>query len=170
MTLTKITQYQSDYDNRNPHRSAGFTIVEIVVVIVIIGTLAVIGFPALSKWVPNYQLKAATQVLYANFQKAKLHAVKTNNDVTFSFTFLADCSGPTGYTFTDDDGVVVAGETMKNEVCIYDSSFDNIVPLTSGFDPRGLPTGTLGAVKLKHTKISREYEITQSLAGNVRIK
>ena len=145
------------------------------------GILTAIAYPTISKWVPNYRLKAATQILYANFQKAKMHAVKTNNEVIFDFTVVADCSTPTGYTFTDEDGVVVVREIFKNGVCLYDSSFDNAAPLESGFDSRGLglvqppplpplPAGTLGTVKLKHTKITRTYEITQGLAGNVKIE
>ena len=159
------------------HRSciAGFTLIEVIIIVTLMGILSAIAYPTIGKWVPNYRLKAATQILYANFQKAKIHAVKTNNEVTFNFTAVADCSTPTGYTFTDEDGVVVVSEILKNGVCLYDSTFDN----ADGFDPRGLGLGlplpppddkTLGSVKLKNTKITRTYEITQGLAGSVKIE
>lgn len=156
--------------------NSGMTLIEVVVVIVIIGLLSAIGYPALSKWIPNYQLKAVTRILYADFQKAKIHAVKTNKDVNFKFVYSANCSSPTSYTFTDTAGVVVAGKAMDHGVCLFapvtPPGPDQFVDDISGFDPRGLPADpviTEKSVKLKHKKIPREYEITQSLAGNISV-
>lgn len=157
-------------------RIAGFTLVETIVVLAVLGALMLIAYPALSKWVPNYQLKAAAQELYGNLQKAKLHAVKTNRDVTFSFTVsAAGCSSPSNYTFTDKDGKTVVSVKMKSGgVCIQNSDFD----AASGFDPRGLPTVIPTAatsnkftVTLRHARLpTRTYLITQSIAGSIQIQ
>ena len=116
---------------------------------------------------PNYRLKAATRELHANFQKAKLHAVTKNNDVTFTFSVDAACNSTSSYSFTDAEGAQVASGIMESGVCLYFEDFDDGV---SGFNSRGLPTGAVGTVKLSHAKLTKEYEITQSLAGSVRIK
>jgi len=169
-----ISQKRTKLSHRVPgktQRSSGFTIVEVVIVVAVLGALMLIAFPALSKWVPNYQLKAAAQELYGNLQKAKIQAIKMNRDVTFSFTESADCSGATGYTFTANTTPpqTVASVTMKSgDVCIKDSTFANG---TSGFDSRGLPTGGIGSVILTHSKIpSRIHTISQSMSGSIRIQ
>lgn len=152
-----------------PTKTAGFTFVELIVVIGLISILAGIGFPMISQWIPNYKLKGATQILYADLQKARLHAVKTNRDVTFNFTVVADCTGPTGYTFTDSNGAVVASSTMEGGVCIYNSTF----VAASGFDTRGFQAEAAPVqrtLKIKHPKVTREYQITQSTSGNVAIR
>lgn len=171
--MIKITRRKTSQMRRYRLPVAGFTLIELMIVIALVGILSAVAFPAISKWVPSYQLKAAAQELYANLQKAKLHAVKTNRIVIFNFTFLAGCSGPTGYTFTENStGVVVVNETMQNGVCISASSFDNTAPLTSGFNPRGLAAGQLGSVTLQDATAttSRVYTISQSLAGSIRIQ
>jgi prepilin-type N-terminal cleavage/methylation domain-containing protein len=149
---------------------AGFTLVEMVVVIIIVAIFSAVGFPMLMKWVPSTNLKAATHELYSGFQKARLHAAKTNNNVTFSFTVDADCLAPTSYRFTDDDGEVVVSNVMDNGVCLSSSTFTN-VPVPSGFNSRGLPTNVNGGtVTLKHLDATKLYSIVQSGAGNIRIQ
>lgn len=166
--LPHTSKVQQEYQNTS--NTSGFTLLEVIVTIVIIGVLAAIGYPLFSKWVPAYKLKGAVQILYADMQKAKIHAIKTNRDVTFSFTVDAGCNGTTSYTFTDDDGDVVSSVSFDSGVCIYESDFANG---TSGFDSRGLQTDAVPAlhtVKMKHTRHTKLYEITQDIAGILKIK
>ena len=149
--------------------SAGFTLIELMIVIAVALVLAGIGFPMLSKWVSAYQLKGAAQILYADLQKAKLHAIKTNRNVIFTFIAVPDCSTPTGYTFTDSNGTIVASNTMADGICIHDSNFI----ASSGFSARGLQNENTPAqriVKIKHVDRTREYVITQNMAGSITIK
>lgn len=146
----------------------GFTLVEVIIVIAVISVVAAIGYPTLSKWYPNYNLKAATRIMHGDFQKAKLYAVKTNQNVTFSIADDNTCTGTTGYTFTATDGVVVASQIMGDGVCITNSNFTNG---SSGFNSRGLPAGVTGAVRLSHRKLQpREQVINQTVYGSVRIQ
>ncbi|MCF8069561.1 MAG: prepilin-type N-terminal cleavage/methylation domain-containing protein [Desulfobacterales bacterium] len=170
--MVNTTKKRSSQPHHYRPESKGFTLVEMVMTVIIVAIFSAIAFPLLMRWVPSANLKAATHELYANFQKAKLHAAKTNNDVTFSFTVVPDCLTPTSYTFTDEDGDVIVNKVMDSGVCIYFSDFANG---TSGFDSRGLslgvpPTPPEWTVRLKHLEVTKQYVINQSIAGNVTIQ
>jgi type IV fimbrial biogenesis protein FimT len=56
----------------------GFSLIELVIVMIIMGVVASIAFPAFSAWLPNYRLRVAAKDLYSNLQLTKLTAVKQN--------------------------------------------------------------------------------------------
>lgn len=151
-------------------RHDGFTLIEILVVLVIMGTLVAIATPALLHWRPSMQLRAASEDLLVNMQKAKLHAIKTNRDVIFTFNIAAPCPGGS-YSFADTDGTVVAHETFSGGKCL---SASTLASGTAGYKPKGLPIIPPGAgtVTLEHESLQNSgdpiYIITQTVAGIVQ--
>ncbi|MCI5116442.1 MAG: prepilin-type N-terminal cleavage/methylation domain-containing protein [Candidatus Electrothrix sp. LOE1_4_5] len=89
--------------NKNTSNSNGFSFVELMVVIALIGLLSAIGLPSLLRNLPEKRLKNAARSLYADLQKAKLLAVKENKNVTVTFD-----TATKQYSFIDDDGNTVA--------------------------------------------------------------
>ena len=67
------------------NRESGFTAMELMVVIAIIGIMAAIAIPGFSTWLPNYRLKTAARDLYSNMQKTKVGAIKSNSDWAIVF-------------------------------------------------------------------------------------
>lgn len=57
---------------------SGFTLVEVMVVVSMIGILSAIAIPAFSSWWPDYRLRSAARDLYSNLQRAKMGAIKNN--------------------------------------------------------------------------------------------
>ncbi len=89
--------------NKNTSNSNGFSFVELMVVIALIGLLSAIGLPGLLRSLPEKRLKNAARSLYADLQKAKLLAVKENKNVKVTFD-----TATKQYSFIDDDGNTVA--------------------------------------------------------------
>ena len=146
---------------------AGFTLVEMVVVLVILVFIFLIGSGGLIGWRPNFELRGVNDDLVADMQKAKMHAIKNNVNVTFTFT--TGCPGG-GYTFQDSNGDVVANRTMAKNMCLVSSTF----PAGAGFSARGMainPPG-VGNVVLRHNKLQDsgdpQYTINQNVAGGLQ--
>lgn len=66
-------------------KQKGFTLVETVIVVAIIGILAAIAVPNFLTWLPNMRLKAAGRDLKSNMQKTRTEAIKTNHDWAIVF-------------------------------------------------------------------------------------
>ena len=66
------------YKIQAKRQESGFSLIELIVVIAILGVLMSIAIPAFSKWLPGYRLRAAAKDLYTNLQYIKLAAIKQN--------------------------------------------------------------------------------------------
>jgi len=78
-------------------KQSGFTIVEIIIVIAVLGIMAAIGVPNFLNWLPKYRLQSAARDLYSNLYLAKISAIKNNTSWAIVFNVDANtyqvCSG-----------------------------------------------------------------------------
>lgn len=87
---------------KNKH---GFTLIELMVVIAVIGIMAAIAVPNFLNWLPNMRLKAAARDLYSDIQRIKGEAVKRNTCVSLLFNTVVFPSTGGGYIGFIDDGI-----------------------------------------------------------------
>lgn len=172
---------------------SGFTLIELMFVIIIIAILASISIPTFYRWLPKYKLRAATRDLYSNFQLAKLTAIKrnTNSTITFDQPINGITYDYVVYVDSDRDLEYDAGEEVITKVLL--SSYGNVsydisqgggdgITFTNNDD--GLPSiafipdgrtrdngggfGT-GSVFLKNKQVNT-IEVFVSSVGNIRIE
>jgi type IV fimbrial biogenesis protein FimT len=143
----------------------GFTLPEVIIVIVIIAVLATIAIPGILHWLPNIRLKAAARDLYANMQEAKIQAIKRNQDWAIYFDTANNRYYICSDDGADDDWATLADNTIAKTVNLADyksgvSYGSGAAPPPTGvvtytndvvvFNPRG--TGNGGYVYLDHEK------------------
>lgn len=63
----------------------GFTLVELLAVIAIIGCISAIAMPNIINWRSKHQLRAAVNVLLSDLQLARLSAIRRGQPVTIAF-------------------------------------------------------------------------------------
>ena len=71
-------------------KRAGFTIVELVVALAIMGIAVSVAIPGFSRWLPDYELKKAATELYTHLHSAKMAAVRDNAEWALYFSPMAD--------------------------------------------------------------------------------
>jgi len=166
-------------------KHSGFTVVELLVVIALIGIVAAIAVPNFIGWLPKYRLRSAADDLYSNFQLAKLGAIKHNNDWAIVFN-----EGANSYQIVSDYGGANAVEktvtlsSYKSGVAfgngnatqdIPDNGFPNGMVSyvnpddTAVFNPRGL-ADNLGYVYLTNDQNTARAAGTPYLAGGIVLK
>lgn len=74
----------------------GFTLIELIVAIAVLGILITVGLPAFTELNDRHRLKGATQGVFDLMQFARSEAVKRNETISISFAGVGDstwCAG-----------------------------------------------------------------------------
>jgi len=78
-------------------KNSGFTVLELIIVIAILGVISAIAVPNFLSYIPNARLKRAARELYVNLQLTKITAIKENRDCSIAYS-------DTGYTIASSGG------------------------------------------------------------------
>jgi prepilin-type N-terminal cleavage/methylation domain-containing protein len=157
----------------------GFTLVEVITVLVIISLLAVFAAPEVINWRPKMRLKSAADTLAENLQRAKMHAIKNNVRVEFFFTNGIGTPCKDGKyeikEFPPSAVVVVPEVQMTNNICLQATNYAD----DDGFTSRGLSVfpanpGNPRSITISNADLNNSgdptYVITQSVAGGLDLQ
>ncbi|OGQ89087.1 MAG: hypothetical protein A3J85_01630 [Desulfobacula sp. RIFOXYA12_FULL_46_16] len=156
------------------NKNSGFTLVELMVVIAIIGIMAGIAIPNFFSFLPKSRLRSATRDIISCLQEMKLRAIKENATTVIVFDLANDRytafvdNGPgvaAGNSTLDASESIIKQETLPSDLDMYNTSF---VANTGGFTARGLPRNA-GTVFISYGNTDYRSVIV-NLAGNIRIE
>ena len=131
---------------RRTNRKAGFTLLELMVTLAIIGLMAAIAAPSFSKSVPRAKLRRATYQIANDLKLARLKCISGNHGTRITFDTANNTY--TRYLDTNRDGTFAAGEAdIVNRTLSSGISF---VGASTGpnvtFDPNGSANDGTAAV------------------------
>ncbi len=71
--------------HRDRRSEAGFSLIELSVVLVLLGLVVMVGMPAMQDWLERYRVRSAAQVLASDMQLQRMRAVSRNTVHTIVF-------------------------------------------------------------------------------------
>lgn len=159
-------------------RYSGFTLVELMVTVALLGILASLGVPSFQTWIQNTKIRTAAESIQSGMQKARAEAVKRNVSVQFALnggnsSWTVSCV--TASLCTD-----LAGGIVETRPASDGSSADIIlatVPATSdtvGFNNLGGINASPAPftqidVNSSSPKADRPLRVTLGVGGSTRL-
>ena len=142
-------------------KDTGFTLMELMVVIGIVGILSAIAIPSYIKWLPGHRVGSAARAVMSTVEFARINAIKTNADVTLNFDWDNE-----RLTVVDSDANTRRTREMSSDVDLQNSGLGS--PVT--FDGHGFSTaaGRVIVVNTKNPSLRRSINLT--LGGNASIQ
>ena len=148
----------------------GFSLVELMVAIAIMAIAVAVSIPSYLSYRDNSRVQNAASNVRADFERAKLRAIRENTNVrvvfldTTSYQLHVDNNGNNAL---DAGEINVADKTLPEGVTITSNTFSGD---DMSFNARGLPVGGpggAGTVTLTSTG-GRQYDVVVNSVGRVR--
>lgn len=112
-------------------RASGFSLIELLVIIAVMGTLLAIGTLQFNQYTQKANIEGQVRTMYADLMKARSEALLQKRNRSFTVT------GTQFKIYPSSDG---SGTPVKETTFNYAAAFDNTN--TISFNSRGMASGT----------------------------
>ena len=159
----------------------GFTLMELMITMAIIGIIAVTAIPNMIGWVPRYRMSTGARDVHDAVQLAKIRAVKENVSTVLTFnagngSYALFVDNGAGTADADLDGIpdgLNDGVQNGAEATLLQRRLPTDVQITAGptiaFNSRGFPTGQLTVSLASTAANGGQRTINVTPAGGINI-
>ena len=141
----------------------GFTLTELVVVMVIIAVGALLMVPNIGGWLPNYRLRTTTRDIVSTMRTAQMKAVSTNMEYRVSF----DPNAKTYVLQRNTGGWQSEGATQSLPTGIEISAI-NFPGNNAQFNPNS--TSSTGSMTLRNNRQTEKKITLTTSTGRIKIE
>jgi len=134
--------------------NSGFTMIELLIIIAIVGILVAVAAPSLSESMARRSLEGVANELSADLNYTKSQAVSVNATVSM-------ITSAHGYTVSNASGTFKT-ITLNSKITLTS-------PLTVTFDPYRYFADTAIAITLTHTQTSAQLQVKVDVMGRIQI-
>lgn len=178
---------------RDPHRkgkgiptSNGFTVIELMLVLVVVGSIVALALPSYSTVLEKRQVTSGAEQLSAFLSAAQLEAVKRNENITLSYSrtdsdtwCLGSISGVTACDCTETVPTAAGACVIDSQLRVFTDANLNYPAIMNGmqgdgafaYDPvRGLLVDLTDALTLELVSRTGKYALNVQLSVTGRLK
>ena len=152
------------------NKNSGFTLIEVLIVISLIGIVTTFAIPDFAKWRENQKFNSTARDVSLVLQRAKMAAINGQSNVAVIITAGTGASA-TYRTFVDDGvtpDVFDAGEEEIQKSTAMPDGVEIDSDVNTRFNSMGIPIGSGCTINLKKgATLTRSIEV--SLAGHISL-